>query len=88
MLAAIRSEQANPSRGQFDDPTRNTSLGESAHELFEPEVDEHQEPTRLANMDGSPLSSPRNPPPSNDERTRAVHIRSDKSISDIDWDLD
>jgi hypothetical protein len=24
----------------------------------------------------------------NDERTRAVDIRNDKSISDIDWDID
>jgi hypothetical protein len=30
----------------------------------------------------------RNHGPSNDERTRAVNIRNDPSISDIDWDLD
>jgi hypothetical protein len=28
------------------------------------------------------------PTTSNDERTRAVDIRNDRSISDIDWDLD
>jgi hypothetical protein len=30
----------------------------------------------------------RNHGPGNEERTRAVNIRNDPSISDIDWDLD
>jgi hypothetical protein len=54
------------------------------------------EATRMANIDGIAAmerarkgnhgNGPQQPP--QDERTRAVNIRSDKSISDIDWDLD
>jgi hypothetical protein len=51
-------------------------------------LDEHadsEEPTRMGNVDN--LRGARNNVPQ-DERTRAVNIRNDKSISDIDWDLD
>jgi thioredoxin reductase/ferredoxin len=45
--------------------------------------------TRLASMDSiAALERARNHGTSNDERTRAVNIRNDPSISDIDWDLD
>ena len=51
-------------------------------------LDEHDEATRMANIDGiSGIERLRNQVPQ-DERTRAVNIRNDKSISDIDWDLD
>jgi hypothetical protein len=43
------------------------------------------EATRMANVDGSPRQ-PRTA--AHDERTRAVDIRNDPSISDIDWDID
>ena len=47
------------------------------------------EATRLASLDGmAALERARNHGPPNDERTRAVNIRNDPSISDIDWDLD
>jgi hypothetical protein len=56
--------------------------------------DEHpEEATRLSNLDGhAARDRPRHHGPSHgpshDERTRAVNIRNDPSISDIDWDLD
>ena len=48
--------------------------------------DEHDEATRLANVDAF-VTKPRQPQKP-DERTRAVDIRTDPSISDIDWDID
>ena len=54
--------------------------------------EDHQDPdeaTRLSSLDGiAAMERARNHGPSNDERTRAVNIRNDPSISDIDWDLD
>jgi thioredoxin reductase/ferredoxin len=57
--------------------------------------DDHdsEESTRLSSIDSvAPRERPRHhgPPhgPSHDERTRAVNIRNDPSISDIDWDID
>lgn len=52
-----------------------------------------EEATRLANLDGlAAMERARPQTPARgahtDERTRAVDIRNDKSISDIDWDLD
>ncbi len=48
-----------------------------------------EDSTRLASLDGiAAMERARNHGPSNDERTRAVNIRNDPSISDIDWDLD
>jgi thioredoxin reductase/ferredoxin len=53
---------------------------------FEDHLDEA---TRLASLEGiAAMERARNHGPSNDERTRAVNIRNDPSISDIDWDLD
>ena len=54
------------------------------------EIDDHDEATRMASLDGmAAMERARQvPQPSGDERTRAVNIRNDKSISDIDWDLD
>jgi len=47
------------------------------------------EATRLASIDGmAGTDRARNHGPSNEDRTRAVNIRNDPSISDIDWDLD
>ena len=51
-------------------------------------LDPHDEATRMANIDGIAGDPRRKHPVPQDERTRAVNIRSDKSISDIDWDLD
>ncbi len=49
------------------------------------------EATRASNMDGMAQIERNNrpaQPPSREERTRTVDIRNDRSISDIDWDLD
>ncbi len=52
--------------------------------------DNADEATRLASLDSlAAMDRLRNAPANNsDERTRAVNIRNDPSISDIDWDLD
>jgi len=64
-------------------PTTDPSFGP-----FEDHRDP-EEATRLASLDGiAAMERARNHNPSNDERTRAVNIRNDPSISDIDWDLD
>jgi hypothetical protein len=44
------------------------------------------EATRLSNPDGSHAAARGQPP--RDERTRAVDIRNDPSMSDVDWDID
>jgi thioredoxin reductase (NADPH) len=57
-------------------------------------VEDHRDPeeaTRLASLEGiAAMERARNHGhgPGNEERTRAVNIRNDPSISDIDWDLD
>ena len=57
--------------------------------VFEDGQDSENDATRLASLDGiAAMERARNHGPSNDERTRAVNIRNDPSISDIDWDLD
>ncbi len=52
------------------------------------QLDETDEATRLASLDSLAAMERVRGGPSNDERTRAVNIRNDPSISDIDWDLD
>lgn len=50
--------------------------------------DAGDEATRLSSIENiAAMERVRNPPQA-DERTRAVNIRNDPSISDIDWDLD
>ncbi|HEU4732692.1 MAG TPA: NAD(P)-binding domain-containing protein [Kofleriaceae bacterium] len=50
--------------------------------------DNPEEATRLASLEGIAAMERARHGPSNEERTRAVNIRNDPSISDIDWDLD
>ena len=52
--------------------------------------DNADEATRLSSIDSiAAMERVRNAPHNNsDERTRAVNIRNDPSISDIDWDID
>jgi hypothetical protein len=55
--------------------------------LFE----DHRDPdeaTRLSRLEGITIERVRHRGSPNDERTRAVNIRNDPSISDIDWDID
>jgi thioredoxin reductase (NADPH) len=55
-------------------------------------LEDHRDPdeaTRLASFEGiAAMERARHHGPSNEDRTRAVNIRNDPSISDIDWDLD
>jgi hypothetical protein len=46
------------------------------------------EATSIASLDGIAAMERARHSGNNDERTRAVNIRNDPSISDIDWDLD
>jgi hypothetical protein len=77
-------------RPSDDYPTRFLP-GSTAYPNFEAPED-HRDPdeaTRLASLEGiAAMERARSHGPSNDERTRAVNIRNDPSISDIDWDLD
>ena len=72
-----------PPRFVAPSPTTDPSF-DSAEEHRDPE-----EATRLASLEGiAAMERARNHGSPNDERTRAVNIRNDPSISDIDWDLD
>jgi thioredoxin reductase/ferredoxin len=54
-----------------------------------PGVDQFEEKTSIASLDSiAAMERARHQGNANDERTRAVNIRNDPSISDIDWDLD
>jgi thioredoxin reductase/ferredoxin len=56
-----------------------------------PDLEDHSndEATRMASLDGiAAMERARNHGVPNEDRTRAVNIRNDPSISDIDWDLD
>jgi thioredoxin reductase (NADPH) len=97
-MAHIDSFGLDDAHGQ-DDRTRPTSdfppkfltPAPATDPSFGAFEDHHDgdEATRLASLDGmAALERARNHGPPNDERTRAVNIRNDPSISDIDWDLD
>ena len=78
-------------RPSSDFPPKFLSPAPSTDPAFGGFEDHHDgdEATRLASIDGiAAMERARNHGPSNDERTRAVNIRNDPSISDIDWDLD
>ena len=64
-----------------------TELSAAPPEHFDELADEK---TRMANVSSIKPGerSNRGQPPAREERTRAVDIRNDPSISDIDWDLD
>jgi len=77
----------------LDDGAVDAALSAVAGEKFIPTTTEPQamlfddnEATRLSNVDGSLPG--RTSAPSRDERTRAVDIRNDPSMSDVDWDID
>jgi hypothetical protein len=100
LLRAVRSAPG-PGRSVFDEPTRMGAIDphafdgvEEAGTRVDPDYNpkfidaatEHapmqfdEEATRMANINRHL--------PKNEERTRAVDIRQDSSISDIDWDID
>ncbi len=86
---------APPPKAAFgEEPTRMANidaraLDEAGAAMLE---DNSDEATRLSNFDAIAAMEqrPRQPAahPASEERTRAVNIRNDPSISDIDWDLD
>ncbi len=59
-------------------------------DLHTSDIEDHsdEESTRMANVDGMTAMERARQSPHVEDRTRAVNIRHDKSISDIDWDLD
>jgi thioredoxin reductase (NADPH) len=63
-------------------PSTDPSFG-----LFEDHRD-NDEATRLSSLEGIAAMERARNAGNSDERTRAVNIRNDPSISDIDWDLD
>jgi thioredoxin reductase (NADPH) len=54
----------------------------------DPNIDSNEEKTSIASLDSIAAMERARRQGVNDERTRAVNIRNDPSISDIDWDLD
>lgn len=88
------SQQPDP----FDDRNHRTELDSHIDRFLaqapatDPQVggiEDHDEATRMSSLDGiAAMERARNQPMAAEERTRAVDIRNDKSISDIDWDLD
>jgi hypothetical protein len=74
----------------LDEPTRPAGREPPMHLTGPLDIEDNSdEATRMASLDGlAALERARKTGTGNDERTRAVDIRNDKSISDIDWDLD
>ncbi|MDB4959928.1 MAG: 4Fe-4S ferredoxin iron-sulfur binding domain protein [Myxococcales bacterium] len=52
------------------------------------QFDELEDATALATIDIAAIERAHRPGPGKEDRTRAVDIRNDKSMSDIDWDID
>jgi hypothetical protein len=75
-----------------DFPPRFLASAPTTEPGMEASFDDHRDPeeaTRTSHIEGiAAKERPRHHGPSHDERTRAVNIRNDPSISDIDWDLD
>lgn len=83
--ARLLDDEARFAHGDLATPPRPVR-----HLPFE---DNRGEETKMANINaipGRPVAPapPAAPPGEHEERTRAVDIRNDKSLSDIDWDLD
>ncbi len=92
---------AEPTRMAAIDPRAYDETGVEAHTVLadrrasppsdpqHPFLEDHgDEATRMSSIESlAAMERLRNAPPA-DERTRAVNIRNDPSISDIDWDLD
>jgi hypothetical protein len=88
----VETKLGNIDARLLDDHAVDAALA-VAGEKFIPSTTEPQamlfddnEATRLSNVDGSLPG--RTTAPTRDERTRAVDIRNDPSMSDVDWDID
>ena len=72
-----------------DDATRMANVGSLPGVGRKPSPSRAPEPARAGPKSASRAAAkPPSPSKPNDERTRAVDIRNDASISDVDWDLD
>lgn len=93
LLESTKREQALPPADEYPPKFLNTAT-DISEPVFSGGFDD--EATRMANVDGpakpaKPAKPARRvppPPKGNDERTRAVDIRNDGSINDVDWDID
>lgn len=94
LLESTKREQALEPAAEYPPKFLNPAT-EISEPVFTGSFDD--EATRMANVDmpakpAKPAKRERRgpPPPSkaNDERTRAVDIRNDGSINDVDWDID
>jgi hypothetical protein len=84
-MANIDAHLRNDPLDKFLSQAPSTDLNTTAPETLE----DNDEATKMASLDGiAAMERARKHPVPQDERTRAVNIRNDKSISDIDWDLD
>jgi len=91
----VETKLGNIDARLLDDHAVDAALSAVTGEKFIPSTTEPQamlfdhddEATRLSNVDGS-LPGQRQNAPTRDERTRAVDIRNDPSMSDVDWDID
>jgi hypothetical protein len=88
-IDAISREHEEMTRPSDDFPPRFLQPRDDGYGAGFEDLREGEDATRLASLDGiAAMERARNHGPSHDERTRAVNIRNDPSISDIDWDLD
>jgi hypothetical protein len=100
LLLQTRPDEAVASGGAEYPPKFLPATTELAPMQFD-DIHGEDEATRLANVDGimppkrqPPAPSRQAPPPSrrgarhDPESTRAVDVRNDPSINDIDWDID
>jgi hypothetical protein len=91
-------DQTGPGEGPYSSSFGDRSTAPRGYPAGQQPVDpggfglenNYDEATHIASLDGiAAMERARHQAPTgNDERTRAVNIRSDPSISDIDWDLD
>ena len=89
LLESTKREQALEPAGDYP-PKFLSAATDISEPVFTGGSSFEDEATRMANVD-APKPSRRGPPPPskhNDERTRAVDIRNDPAIGDIDWDID
>jgi hypothetical protein len=89
--SAIEESLATMPGGEGAPKFLNTATEPSA--MITDRFEDHNDPdeaTRMANIDGLAKIERANRavPPSREERTRAVDIRNDPSMSDVDWDID
>ena len=84
-LGDVDAALLEASRGKESNPEYPPQFLPATTDLAPMSFDDNDEATRLANVDAFVNNRPS---AKVDERTRAVDIRQDPSINDIDWDID